>query len=104
MSTYKNAFHDPVGKKYGPAVYETKVPGVEYRGFTIYQRISNDRGGFGGVADVVIGGVCIMQSVTVENAKHRVDNLISEKYYEDTASELMRTHGIPMPGELFSAP
>lgn len=103
MTTYKNAFHDPVGKKYGPPVYETNAPAVEYLGFAIYQRITNDRGGYGGVADVVIGGVCIMQSVTVENAKHRVDNLIAGWYYEDTARELMKKHEIPMPGELFSA-
>lgn len=105
MSTYKNAFHDTDGQKYGPPEYTTDAKGVEYRGFTIYPRIKNNRHGYGGCADTVIGGWCIQQTVTVEGAKGRIDDLLEPKegWMEERARELMKKHGIPMPGEFFAA-
>lgn len=103
MTTYRNAFHRDglIGETYGPEVYSTDVKPVEHRGFLIYQRISDRRGGFGGVADTVIDGLCIMNSVTVEGAKGRINRMLDGDEYEQRAVALMALNGIAIPGELF---
>lgn len=71
MTRYRNPWHKPGKPEYGPAVYETDARKVDYKGFSIYQRIE------GHVWDVVKDGVCVTQMAGPNGARSFIDELKS---------------------------
>ena len=67
MATYRNPWHTPGNYEHGPAMYETEVKPVHYRGYLIYHRIAYD---------VVLGDLCVGQYHGLSGAKRFVDLLL----------------------------
>lgn len=64
---YKNKFHTPGKKEYGPEYYSTDAKPHYYKGYRLYNRIP------GTVCDIVRDDVCISQCVTVRGAMRHID-------------------------------
>lgn len=69
-TTYRNPWHRPLDKAYGPPVYQTEARPAEYRGYQIFHRLSE-------VWDVVKDGVCVTQRAGADGARRAVDALLT---------------------------
>jgi hypothetical protein len=69
LATYKNPWHQPAHREYGPAVYECQIAPVAYRGFLIYHRTPS-------VWDVVKDGVCVTQRAGPTGARQAIDLIL----------------------------
>jgi hypothetical protein len=98
FNNYRNSFFSTANTlgSAGPEHYTTKADPIEYRGFAIYERMPFSSKTKYGEIDTVIGGLCIMISVTVPGAKYRIDQLLAENG-EDRARAKMKAEGIAMP-------
>lgn len=96
-TTYRSGFYDAFNPlmSSGPATYTTNATPIEYRGFTIYERIPwNSKTKYGEI-DAVIGGMVVMMTCTVQGAKERINDLIAGG--EERAREKLVKAGIPIP-------
>lgn len=66
---YRNSWHQPHGKGFGPEFYETDVEPVEHAGCLIYERIK------GQVWDVVLDGVCRTQRAGPNGAREAAERI-----------------------------
>lgn len=66
MARYRNPWHNPHDKTYGPEFYEAETRPTEYKGFEIYQRHS-------GCFDVVVDNECKTQMAGINGAKQWID-------------------------------
>ena len=69
ITTYRNPWHHPSTREYGPGFYTTSAKPVEYRGYQIFHRLS---------FDVVKDGCCVGQYHGINGAKQFVDKLHGE--------------------------
>lgn len=73
---YKNPWHDPESKDYGPILYRSYCKPTEYKGYLIFHRIDP-------VFDVVKNGICICQRAGLNGAKGFIDELENPAFKDD---------------------
>ncbi len=72
MTQYTNPWHKQGKPEYGPAVYETEAKPSEYRGYSIYERIT------GHCWDVVKDGACVHQMAGPNGARRAIDQDLAQ--------------------------
>lgn len=72
---YKNPWHSPLRSyDYGPEFYRATVRPTDYRGFSIYHRMTD-------IFDVVKHGTCITQCAGINGAYKAIDQMLAGAYF-----------------------